>query len=124
MNVTTKHFMPRLLFSIMLSAGLLTAIARPAAAHKYEVRPIAPHYYYYRHASSAAFPRWLKRNRDFQRWYLRSDYCCQRRIIRGAYWDHMYDMYVFEKRHQRRAKRHFRSRAYVDSRHYAQRRYR
>lgn len=120
MNAKLTHTIRRLVFSIMLSAGLLTAIAQPAAAHKIEFRPVVSKHYYYQHGRHFTFPRWLRKNQDFRRWYLRSDY----RYIRGANWNTLYDMYLFEKRYQRRSHKHFHGKEYVDRDRQPRRRYR
>ena len=127
MNATTKRTTDicakRMLFSIMLAIGMLTAVAQPATAHKYDARPVMSNHYYSQYGRPVVFPRWLKKNHDFQRWYMHSDY----RYIRGANWDRLYDVYVFEIRQQRRLKRRYRGRVYVDlnsrnHRHYRQQR--
>jgi hypothetical protein len=117
---TTDICAKRMLLSIMLAIGMLTAVAQPASAHKYEARPVVSNHYYSQYGRPVVFPGWLRKSHDFQRWYLHSDY----RYIRGANWDRLYDLYVFEMRQQRRLKRRFRGRVYVDHTKRNHRRYR
>jgi hypothetical protein len=110
MNVITKRtsFRPALL--LLCVASLVVAMVRPATAHEVEFRPRVSHHFYYQHGRAFRFPHWLRDERDFQRWFLHSDY----RYIRGANWAALYDLYLFEKRHRRRAHQRVLGKVYVD----------
>lgn len=111
MNTATRVIATYRLLQALLAVALLGALAQPAAAHKIDFRPPAYHYYY-QHGSPYVFPRWLRKDRDFQRWYRRSDY----RYIRGASWRRLYDMYLYDKsnRRLRHRHRHYQGRVVID----------
>ena len=88
--------------ALLFAAGILGLMAQPAAAHKIDYRPPLGHHYYYQYGRPFVFPRWLRKDYDFQRWYLRSDY----RFIRGASWRRLYDMYIYDTRYRRHRHRH------------------
>jgi hypothetical protein len=110
MNAKIKHSSVRLAKLFLCSASLISAFGRPASAHDIEVRPQVSHHYYYGHTRPIAYPRWMQKDRDFQRWYLRSDY----RYIRGANWASIYDLYLLEKRHRRHRHNRFHGKVYID----------
>ena len=88
MNVNTNRIMTRTIFLLVLAAA-------NASAHEVEYRP----YYVQSHyvdARSRFYPAWLRRNREFQRWYMRNQYRFQRHIG----WHRLFDIYRFEKRRQ------------------------
>jgi hypothetical protein len=117
MNAKTKNFMTRLLFSLLLSTGLLTATAQPTAAHKVEYRPVVSNHYHYRqgaHGRRFMFPRWLREKQDFQRWYISSVFCCNRGHNRSANWNRLYEMYTHERRQHRRNHKRFQGKVYID----------
>lgn len=120
MKLESRHFMQRIALVMVLSSGLLLSIVPPAAAHKVEFRPVISKHHYYqqtRHGRSFIFPRWLKKDRDFQRWFLRSDYRHLHGHIRGANWRQLYGRYRHETQHLRRRNRHIESRVYFDLSH-------
>lgn len=102
MNIVKRIFATSHILPALLAVAVLGAFAQPAAAHKVDFRPPASYHYYYQHGSPYLFPRWLRKDRDFQRWYRRSDY----RYIRGANWRRLYDMYLYEKSYRRHRHRH------------------
>ena len=114
MSTIIPHIVKRSFASMLAVAALAMLVAEPAAAHKYGHRPYVTNHYYYQHGRRVVFPRWLRKHRDFQRWYYRSDY----RFIRGASWEGLYDLYRFERRYNRHGQRRFRGRVYVDPHYY------
>jgi hypothetical protein len=100
MNANLSHIMKRTIFSLVFGAGLVLLSAVDASAHEVEYRP-----YYVQHhhayARTRIFPAWLKRNREFQRWYMHNHYRFKRHIS----WPRLYDMYRFERRHRRHGRR-------------------
>ena len=109
MNTSTSHVMKRTFFSLIFGICLLLVNVPEASAHKIEYRPYVVHDHY-AYAGSRSFPRWLRKNRDFQRWYLYSNY----RLNRHMSWHRLYDIYRFEKRH-RLHNRKFYGKVYLDN---------
>ena len=93
-----RNPMPTHTISLLIfGTCLLLAGAKDASAHKIDFRPyVVQHQYVY--GQTRVFPVWLRRNREFQRWYLQSCY----RSTRGSSWKRLYDDYRFEKRHRLR----------------------
>lgn len=112
MDTVKRNFATYRLLSALFAATLFGTLAQPAEAHKVDFRPPVTYHYYYQHGSPYVFPRWLRKDRDFQRWYRRSDY----RYIRGASWQRLYDMYRYETSHRRlrHRHRHYQGRVLID----------
>ena len=102
MNNVKRIFVTYRILPVLLALALPVALTQPAAAHKVDFRTPVTYHYYYQHGNPYVFPRWLRKDRDFQRWYRRSDY----RYIRRASWRRLYDMYLYEKSHRRLRHRH------------------
>lgn len=102
MNVTTSLNMKRMTFSLIVGACLFLASAPDASAHGTEYRPYIVNDHYVvgriRH-----FPTWLRRDRDFQHWYLHSRY----RFTRRMSWHRIYDLYIFERRYHRHKRKYY-----------------
>lgn len=108
MNATMSHIMKRTICSLIFGAGLFLLSAADASAHEVEYRPhIAYDHYVY--SRTRSFPRWLRRNREFQHWYMHSRY----RYVRRMTWHGVYDRYRIEQRY-RRNHRKFHSKVYRD----------
>ena len=100
MNVTMSNITKRTILALVFGAGLVLFSAADAMAHEVQYRPYyVQHQYAY--ASSRFYPGWLKRNRDFQRWYSHNQY----RFKRHMSWHRLYDVYRFEKRHRWRGRK-------------------
>lgn len=110
MNTSKRHIMKRIVAGTLACAVMLMTFSQPASAHKLEYRPYVTQHYYYQQGRRYAFPRWLRKDKGFQRWYLRSNY----RYIRGASWEGLYDLYRYERKLRRYGHRHFKGRVYVD----------
>lgn len=111
MNANMSHIAQRTILSLMFGAGLLVLGAVNASAHEIEHRPdYVQHHYAY--ARSRFYPGWLKRNRQFQRWYFHNQYRFKRHIS----WNRLYDIYRLERRHRWHGRRTYnkvyRDRAY------------
>jgi len=111
MNSKTNHWMKRTAWSLIFGMGLMLANVPEASAHKVEYRPYIV-YDHYAYAGSRHFPRWLRKDRDFQRWYLYSNY----RMNRHMSWHRLYDIYKYERRYRLKNRR-FRGRLYRDHGH-------
>jgi hypothetical protein len=57
----------------------------------------------YRYVRANTMPRWLKQQRQFRSWYKHSRY--KRRTALS--WERLYDIYVWEIRHQRYRRQHW-----------------
>ena len=100
MNANISHIMKRTIFSLVFGAGLVLLSTADAAAHDVEYRPYhVQHHYAY--ARERFYPGWLRRNREFQRWYVHNQY----RFKRHASWHRRYDIYRFERRHRGHGRR-------------------
>lgn len=117
MNIAGRHLTHRVALALVLSAGLMLSMMEPAAAHKVEFRPVVSSNFYYqrmRHGQSFVFPRWLRKDRDFQRWFLRSEYRFLNGRIRGANWHHLYQQYRYETHYWRKRNKRMQGRVYLD----------
>jgi hypothetical protein len=110
MNATINRPTGRLAVLLVCASALLTAMAEPASAHKIEFRPPVSHHYYYQHGRPFVFPPWLRKDREFQHWYVHSDY----RYVRGADWRLLYDLYLYDTRRLKRGYKHFHGKVYSD----------
>jgi len=111
MNSKANNCMKRTAWSLILGMGLMLANVPEASAHKIEYRPYVV-YDHYTYARSRHFPRWLRKDRDFQRWYLYSNY----RTNRHMSWHRLFDIYKYERRHRLKNRR-FRGKVYRDNGH-------
>ena len=109
MNSKTNHLMKRLAWSLIFGMGLMLLNVPDASAHKTEYRPHIV-YDHYAYAGSRPFPRWLRKDREFQRWYLYSHY----RMNRHTTWHRLYNVYKNERRHRLKNRR-FRGKVYRDN---------
>jgi len=116
-----EDVMNRVMMTALIAGGLMLVNSPEAAAHK-EVRHTyqTPAYYHYDYRAnvrrSQHMPRWLKRDDSFRRWYKHT------RLKRNRYlaWNHLFDIYRWERhreyRYDRRYRDHDRYR-YRDDRH-------
>ncbi len=95
MNATMSPFMQRTIFSLVFGICLVMLGAADASAHQVEYRPFVVHDSYV-HSRIPSLPRWLRRDREFRRWYWHSHY----RFRRHLSWHRLYDIYRFESRHR------------------------
>ena len=79
----------------LIAGGLMLMHSPEAAAHK-EVRNTyhAPAHSYVDHRRIDHMPRWLRKDRDFRRWYRHSPLKRDRRLA----WFQLYDIYRWERR--------------------------
>ncbi len=95
MNANMSQIMKRTFCSLSFGICLFLLSAADASAHEVEYRPhIAYDHYVY--GRTRSFPRWLRRNREFQHWYMHSRY----RYMRRMTWHRIYDRYRFEQRYR------------------------
>jgi len=92
MNANMSHIMTRTICSLIFGTGLLLVSAADASPHQIEYRPYVAHSQYV-YGRTRAFPGWLHRNRDFQRWYSHSRY----RPMGHMSWQRLYDIYYFDR---------------------------
>ncbi len=108
MNAQTSHILNRTISSLVIGTCLFLVSAADASAHKIEYRPYVVHRQYV-YGQTRIFPGWLRKNREFQRWYLHSRY----RLMRHMTWHRLYDIYHFEKRYRLQSRR-FHGKVYRD----------
>ncbi len=106
MNSKANHWMKRTVWSLILGMGLMLANVPDALAHKAEYRPYIV-YDHYAYGGSRHFPRWLRKDREFQRWYLYGHY----RVNRHLSGHRLYDIYKYERRYRLKNRR-FRGKVY------------
>ena len=104
--------MKRLISTIIITGAAVTGISQSAVAHErgYEFYDSPRHYrtLVYR---DHHMPKWLRKKRDFRRWYRRSALQHNHAL---AWWQ-LYDIYRWESRHYRH---HYHRPAYYASRNY------
>ena len=102
MNANTSLIMKRTICSLIFGACLFLAGAPDASAHNTGHRQYIVHDNYV-YGRTRSVPGWLKRNREFQHWYLHS----RNRFMRRMTWRRIYDLYLFEQRHRRVHRKHY-----------------
>ncbi len=113
MAISTSDFTKRLMWLLILVSGLSLGFTAPANAHgSSQHRSVSQHYYQprYHRGYVNTFPRWLRKNHSFQRWYWSGDY----RYDRGYGWNNLYSMYK-KDRYYRKHGRHARHKRYAYS---------
>lgn len=92
----------RLALMCMLTVGLLAGFAQRADAHdqRHRAHHWSPQYTYTREYRRE-FPRWLRHDRDFRRWYHYNRFHHVRRIS----WNRLYDVYRHDRAHHAYKKR-------------------
>ncbi len=100
MNANISHIMKRTILALVFGAGLILLNAANASAHEAEYRPYYVQHHYV-HARTSFFPGWLRRNREFQRWYMHNQY----RFTRHISWHRLHDTYRLERRQRRHGRR-------------------
>lgn len=127
MSTLKRRMAKRLVAATLTCTVLALTFAQPAAAHKVGHRPAVTNQYYRlydrQHGRRYVFPRWLQRDRDFQRWFLRNDYRYVTGYNRGGSWEELYSLYRFERRHWRNGHRRFRGKVYVAPEYFYRRRH-
>jgi len=101
MNAIGNHILTRTISLLIIGTCLFLAGTADAAAHQTEHRTYVVQYHY-THGQKKASPSWLRRNRDFQHWYLHSRYRSMHRLS----WQRLYDIYRIEKRYRLRSRKH------------------
>lgn len=111
MNATMSHTLRRAILLPAFAICLAFAALPDARAHSIEIRTglVEMHYGY---ARASFFPAWLRRNRDFHRWYWHSHY----RYRQHLDWHRLYHIYLYDRRYHGH-------RRIVDNHHYYDRRY-
>jgi len=88
----------RLTYTLLLGSSLVVVLSPTASAHEpvNAQRATGGH----RHAAIPlpVYPRWLRRDRAFQRWYVRSHYRHMRRLS----WRRLYRLYNYDVAYYRR----------------------
>ena len=101
---TLKRGVPLLLLGTWLSvAGITTAEAHGNGYRHY----VAHRHYDY--VKPVNFPRWLRSEREFQRWYVQNQY----RLKRNLSWQRRYEVFYLEKSYRLKQRR-FRGRVARD----------
>ena len=87
--------MNKLMTAALIAGGLMLLHSPEATAH-HGVRDTyhAPAYIYVDHRRADHMPRWLRKDRDFRRWYRHSTLRRDRRLA----WFQLYDIYRWERR--------------------------
>ena len=104
--------MKRLITSIFILGAAVTGVSQSALAHEraYEHRD-SPRHYRIAVYRDQHMPAWLRKKKDFRRWYKRS---ALKRNHALAWWQ-LYEIFRWEKRHHRH---HHHRPAYYASRDY------
>ena len=86
----------RLALFLILAIGLTAGFAQRADAHDVDHRVYKwyPQYSQVREYKRE-FPHWLRKDRDFKRWYHHNQFNRVRRVS----WNRLYDMYRYERTH-------------------------
>lgn len=101
--------MNKLGLSLLLAAGLFSLDVSPAAAHEQADRVHVYSDGYRRDARRhQSMPRWLKRDRQFRRWYEHTPL----RRYRHIGWNDLYNIYRWERRYFGSRNGHVRDRDY------------
>lgn len=103
-----KEYLIRTFAALALVVGLAFLGMPEANAHKVEYRHRYVHDFHY-YSETRAFPRWLKKDRGFKRWYVHNRYRFPRRMS----WHRLYDCYLDDRRRYRRVSRYWDGYQYV-----------
>ena len=108
MNLLRSHILQRTISSLIIGTSLFLAGATDASAHKTDYRSYVVHRQY-SSSHTRTFPGWLRRDREFQHWYLNTRYRAMPRLS----WQRLYNIYCFDKRYRLQSHR-FYGEAYRD----------
>jgi hypothetical protein len=97
-----NYLLKRVALPMIVSFGILLVYAPTAEAHKINYRPLVTNDYYYARDRAYAMPHWVRKDRDFRRWFLHSRY----RYARRQNWSMLYDLYTYERRTYRHRHRY------------------
>ena len=95
--------MKRWTCTLLLGGTLAFALVPAASAHDVVRKAHRAHNSYYTIHTAPAYPRWLRRDRDFQRWYVRSRY----RYLRPMAWDRVYRIYRRDLAYHRHGRHYY-----------------
>jgi len=98
MNLIVKRIATGVALSMVVMLGTV-AVVPDAAAHGVTKSRYVDYQRYGYRRSMPVFPRWLRAKRDFQQWYLYSNY----RFMRRMSWERLYDLYLMDSHRSRRA---------------------
>lgn len=112
MKTKTRDFLTRTMYSLFIGSFLSLVSVADATAHTSDYRPYVVQRHYVV-SQPRNFPRWLRADRKFQRWYLGNRY----RLRSDLSWQRTYDIYYYEKHyraHNRPHQHKFRGRVMYD----------
>jgi len=101
-NTTMNTIVRRVALPMIVSFGIVLVHAPTAEAHKTNYRPLVTSDYYHARDRAYGMPHWVRKDRDFKRWFLHSRY----RYARWQNWPMLYDRYAYERRTYRPRHRH------------------
>jgi len=95
--------MKSLISTLLMGGTLMFALSPAASAHETGYLPYVANDYYHAGPPQRAYPRWLRRDRDFHRWYLRSRY----RDAHELSWHRLYTLYRHDLRYNRHPRHYY-----------------
>lgn len=113
-TMNANHPVKRLVWSFVLTVGLAAGVLQQANAHEQGHRYPAHRYHYAVPDRHYRFPRWLRHDTAFKRWYWRSGNDRIRRF-RHLGWHRVYDIYLRDRRYHKK-RRYWYGDAYYDHR--------
>lgn len=87
-----KTLVKRLITMSALGGVLIFGLAPAASAHPAQYAPYGAYAPYYRYEHVRPIPRWVRADRGFHRWYLRSRY----RHVRHLSWHRLFELYRYD----------------------------
>jgi len=98
----------RLAWIWVLAAGLMTSMAPAANAHDPGHRVAAHRSHVHIAAYQPKYPKWLRKHRAFQQWYLHSHHYRGHANMRHRHvdWHRLYDLYLIDRYHALRSEGH------------------
>ena len=99
MNQIVKRLAKGIAWSVIVLTGSGIAATPDASAHGVRDSRFVVNINYTHRRAIRQFPRWLRRDYDFQHWYFHKQY----RLPRRASWSRLYGIYLNDTRRHRRA---------------------
>lgn len=111
MQIETRKTLKRGVPLLLVGTWLSLAGIKDAGAHGNGHRSFVVHRHY-AYVQPVSFPRWLRSEREFQRWYVQNHY----RLRRNISWQRRYEIFYQEKSYRLKQRR-FRGRVARDHGH-------
>jgi len=98
-----NRMVKRPILSLLLAGSLIFTLAPAASAHETAYAPHVVRGSHYATPSIRVYPVWLRKDRDFHRWYVRSRY----RYVPAITWRRLYTMYHNDVRYHRHGRHYY-----------------